>query len=1330
MTDLGLTTPPPLCLSTSITDQQQIWEQWVEVLECYFTAACIQSVKRRKALLLYIGGEELRTIHKTLGDEDDNYNITKGLFNEHFKSKRNYTFERFKFRKLTPTSEESAVHYITRLKAQALMCNFDQYTTEDAICDQYIEKCQDSKLQARLLSDSKLNTDRLVEQSSTKELVEKYVAAMGSDHVDEVNELSHQQYNRNKSNNNQQSSRYQSSRYDQHQPNQQRYHQSPRYDYSQPNKINKPPRQSQQFNNQAPRAVQQIPNQNRSNQNTSRKRCYCCGANDHFAKDPSCPALGQTCSHCGKMDHFESMCNSKRLGFPKRVNQLNTSKEDDDVQSLVEVTGEEGDEYLFAINNKSDITIRVDDQPLSFLRDSGSTVDMIDRGSLRKLQEKINLTIHPSCAKIYPYGSKNPLPLDGLIYSNIEYQGTHHLARIHISSEENSGNILSRKSAIALGLIEMKESVNTVQHDNQMETLKKQFPGVFKGLGKLKNVQIKFNIDTEVQPVCQHLRRIPFHVRGKLEKRLKRLLELDIIERVEGPTEWVSPVIAVPKGDSIRLCVDMRKPNTAIRRSHKPVPTLEELMDSFNGCTEFSKVDLNDGYHQEELHPDSRDITTFITHCGIFRFKRLVQGVKSALEEYQYHIDSLFTHIKRIRNISDDILIGGRTKEEHDENLKKCFQILAENNLTVNAEKCKIGVKEISFYGHTISADGIHPSTDKVEAIKAFPAPKCQKDIHSFLGMINYLTRFIPNLASETAKLRKLLRKDIPWRWTEEENQVFEKLKEMLTSNLVVAHYDQSLPTSLIVDASPEGIGAILTQEQVDGTLKPVYYASRALTKQEKKYCQTEREALAVVWGCERFHLYLFGIEFTILTDHDPLTIIYSPKGKPSPRILRWGLRLQSYSFSIKHIPGSTNPADMLSIHPIPAADNQAEAESEETETFINTIISYAVPKALTLSEIITESTKDETLTKVRQAVETNNWQGNNHILKPYKQIRNELTVKGGIVLKEDRITIPESLQERTLKLAHESHLGMVKTKAMLRGKVWWPGIDQAVENQIRSCIPCISMSDSKPAPMQFTDMPMSQPWEKVHIDFCGPFPSGDNILGIIDASSRWPEIHITRSTTSETVKNCLEKTFSTHGYPAEIVTDNAPNLTSAEVSEYCENLGIKHHRSTPYWPQGNSEIERFYRTLGKFIKTTNAEGRNWKKEIYKFLLTYRNTPHCTTNTAPSVLLMNRKLRDKIPAYNEQSSVFREAAMHNRNRKFKSRVYYNQNRSAKAPDISVGDHILVKQIRENKLSTPFSNTPYRVTGVRGTAITAENDNHEVTRNVAAVKKIPRYNSGR
>ena len=225
---------------------------------------------------------------------------------------------------------------------------------------------------------------------------------------------------------------------------------------------------------------------------------------------------------------------------------------------------------------------------------------------------------------------------------------------------------------------------------------------------------------------------------------------------------------------------------------------------------------------------------------------------------------------------------------------------------------------------------------------------------------------------------------------------------------------------------------------------------------------------------------------------------------------------------------------------------------------------------------------------------------------------------------------VPKSLQKRILKIAHEGHQGMTKTKALVRSKVWWPGIDQDIENEIRSCLPCISVSPkSSPEPLLTT--PMKDPWQKVHIDMYGPLPSGESILGIIDSCTRWPEIHILKSTTSKSIMSKMNKTFTKYGFPEEIVTDNAPNLKSVDVAEYCSYFAIKHTKVCPYWPQGNAEIERFYRTLGKAIRTLTVEGKSWKEHIDYFLFQYRTTPHSVTGESPAKLLIGRELRGKIP---------------------------------------------------------------------------------------------------
>ena len=343
----------------------------------------------------------------------------------------------------------------------------------------------------------------------------------------------------------------------------------------------------------------------------------------------------------------------------------------------------------------------------------------------------------------------------------------------------------------------------------------------------------------------------------------------------------------------------MRKPNTAIKRTRHPIPITDETFEKFNQCTVFSKINLLHGYHQIDLHPESRPITTFSSHKRLFRYKPLVQGANAAFEEYQLEIGQLFVNEKHIEDISHNILIGGIHTQHHDENLRHCFQILKENGLTIKLEKCLFRKTEISFFGFKISADGIKPMDDKIDAIMDFKEPTNVKEVRSFLGLMNFLSRFIHNISSETTILRKLTQENVKWEWRSAEKNAFNYLKNIATKNTTLAHFSQRHETFLIVDAGPEGVGAILAQQQPDQSLRPVHFASKTLTKTEQSYSQTEKEALAVLWGCKQFHLYLYGTSFTVLTDHKLLEILYTHNGKPSARILKWAIELQSYDFTI-----------------------------------------------------------------------------------------------------------------------------------------------------------------------------------------------------------------------------------------------------------------------------------------------------------------------------------------------------------------------------------------------------------------------------------------------
>ena len=713
----------------------------------------------------------------------------------------------------------------------------------------------------------------------------------------------------------------------------------------------------------------------------------------------------------------------------------------------------------------------------------------------------------------------------------------------------------------------------------------------------------------------------------------------------------------------------------------------------------------------------------------MYRYKRLLFGLNAAFELFQQQISNLFRDEEGITNISDDILVFGKTPLEHNQNLRKCFSILKENGLTLSKDKCQFMKSEIEYYGFLISGEGIRPTESKIEAIKSFRIPTNAKEVRSFLGLINYLGRFTPNLATLTAPLRRLTTAGYLWRWTKEESDCFNQLKDLLASTKTMAHFKTGIPIKLVVDASPVGLGAILMQDQGDGNYKPVSYASRSLSDVEQRYSQTEREALSVVWACEKYHLYVHGKQITIETDHKPLIGLLGPGGNRSARINKFALKLLQYDFNLEYLPGKYNPADVLSRCPIKhkhQATNWSYGYELEVEQHINQVIANSIPKTLTLSQIREASIEDAEINRIIEALRNNDKWSNYPELAPFRKVSAELTHKGGIVLKNNLIVVPKHLRQTVLNIVHAHHLGINKTKALLRGKVWWPTIGSEVENLVKTCVACTVVQPAhKPEPLTMTKMPPA--WTKLNMDLCGPMPDGWSIIGIIDAGTRWPEIFITKSTTTSVITRKMTELFVNKGRPIEIVTDNGPQFASVEFRQYCRQWGIKHHPVTPYYPQANSEIERFFRTAMKAIKIAVIEGKDWKEEIKRFLMYYRNTPHATTGKSPAELMYGRQLRDQLPTMEPAPTrAYKEAMTTDARNKAKIKSYADP--KLKKSLIEVGDMVVVKQRKKNKFSTNFGLKRYRVTKRNKATLTLSHPvsrtlGKDIKRHTSAVRKL-------
>ena len=873
----------PFIVGDSVsTNLDKKWINWMEDFNIYIMATGVSQDQQKKALLLHLAGKEVKEIYKTVKEDNDNYEKFCEKLNNHFQPKKNITYERYMFKQASQYKEESSINYVTRLRGLVETCNFPDVA--DAVKDQFISSCKSIKLKKILLQEEKLTLEKCIQKARDIELAKAQADEMVKKISTKTDDGELVNYNRSNQN------------------RQKVYNHSSNFNRSNQNRQNPSTSHNRNFQNSNRNFQNNNRNQNnsrhRNNQSSNSKSCFRCGEKFSKGHNLVCRANGRVCYRCDKKNHLASCCKSKN------------SEQANDIFDVSNSTEEESEtEELFSIeanqmNNKNpklkNVVVKVENVDVSMIIDSGSSVNIIDTGTFRKIQKKNKIVLKPSKTKIYPYASE-PIKTLGYFQALFENKNLFVTQKLFVVDKSRAGNLIGLETAKALNVICVNKEnllINSThaaeshsnnktpiidvnrseEFHNSVNTLINEFEDVFKGHGKLKNFECKLYVDEKVTPVAQKLRRYPYHLRKAIKEELKRLEKEDIIEKVNGPQEWISNLVVVQKKHGkIRLCLDARVINTAIKREKHPIPTLDSIIDDMHGAKIFAKLDMKEAYTQIVLEENSRNITSFNTHEGVYRNKRLVYGINNAFEIFQKTMEQSFGEIRGVKLISDDIIIFAKDKEELLQRLRIILLKVRSLGLKLNKSKCIFGQSKIKFFGIEISEKGISPDPDKITAIKNAQAPRSVNELRSFLGLCTYVSRFIDSFSEKTTVLRELLKQNVKFEWNDDHEQAFSVLKNELSSESLLAFYNPQEDIRLVTDASGHALGAVLLQKEND-VYRPIYYVSRTLKPSELNYSVIEKEALALVWAVEKFHLYLFGKKFEVVVDHKPLKFIFQPQ--------------------------------------------------------------------------------------------------------------------------------------------------------------------------------------------------------------------------------------------------------------------------------------------------------------------------------------------------------------------------------------------------------------------------------------------------------------------
>ena len=697
------------------------------------------------------------------------------------------------------------------------------------------------------------------------------------------------------------------------------------------------------------------------------------------------------------------------------------------------------------------------------------------------------------------------------------------------------------------------------------------YADIFQGLGKFPGESYKLRLKPDAVPAKHRPRRVPVHLQDAFHEEVERLVKIDVLEKVTEPTEWVNSFVIVEKvidssnahspnhsiKKSIRLCIDPKDLNEALEREPYYSRSIDELISMFAGAKVFTIVDMDKGYWQVVLHPESRKLTCMAFDIGRYQFKRLPMGSKVASDIFQRMLDSVYIGLPGVTGIADDMVIFGRNEEEHDRNLILFLETTRKNGLVLNKKKLQFKKEEVSFFGHRWNSTGISPDPKKTESILKMQFPPDKETMHSFLGLVNFLNRYTPRLAELCSPLRKLILKDSHYSPGDPEHAAFDAIKAEFKKKIILPYFDRNKETILQTDQKP--LVSIFRKHMID----------------------------------------------------------------VSPRIQRITIRAWQYDFVPQHIPGRINViADSLSrVTPLEFQDSNAEKDILAVN-----FLQYSSIEERERDEMLQETSKDKELQSLKHYISTGWPSKRSQIpvsLHPYWNFRDELTVEGGILMKNSKVLIPETLRQKYLKQIHQGHQGIKACRSRAREFVFWVNINSDLKEMVEKCDICQSQQNSTASIQKYVSEVPPHPWHTLGSDLF--YFQRIDFLVVVDYFSKYLIVRKIPSSTSSAVIKELGMIFSEFGNPLVFRSDNGPCYSSQEF-KFFMNWLVEHRTSSPHYPQSNGLAESMVKVSKNLIEKAVKQDLPWNK----LLLDYRCTPISSEIPSPAEILFGRKFRSSI----------------------------------------------------------------------------------------------------